>query len=241
MKNVLIITAHPDDHIFCSGLIFDLKEKGFKIKEIVLSEAELSGYVSKGKYMTNPNNKEKQNKRLIEYKSAIRKLGIDKFEIWKEPNLSIRYNKQLVLNLVKKIRLIKPIIVLTHSKVDYMRDHEKTSGIVLEAVRLASFSFKQDLGEPFVVPALLNFEGMCENNPMILIDITKNIDKKKKILSIYSSQILRNSWEVHRCIDRNLYLGSYLQQTGLRYAENYLIDKKWPLKISFEFLYKLGG
>ena len=117
-----------------------------------------------------------------------------------------------------------------------MRDHEKTAEIVLEAIRLSSYSFKQDLGQPFTVPIFLNFKGMTDNDPSILLDITDSINIKNDVLKIYASQIIDNSWECSRVLNRNLYLGSYFQKGNKTYAENYILNKKWPLKISNKLL-----
>jgi|TARA_B100001971_G_C17661513_1_gene273025 LmbE family N-acetylglucosaminyl deacetylase len=65
MKNALLITAHPDDHFFCVGMLANLKKKGFNIREIVLSKAELSGYIEKGKYVTNPDQKKKDTLSIL--------------------------------------------------------------------------------------------------------------------------------------------------------------------------------
>ena len=40
MKNILVFTAHPDDHICCAGTLMYLKDQGFEICEVVATGGE---------------------------------------------------------------------------------------------------------------------------------------------------------------------------------------------------------
>ena len=37
-KTVLIVTPHPDDHVFSAGTLLMLKERGYTIHEIVATQ-----------------------------------------------------------------------------------------------------------------------------------------------------------------------------------------------------------
>lgn len=222
-KNILSITAHPDDHVSFAGTVFELQKQGFDYYEVVLSEAEESGMVKNGRRLTKVNQPEQLKKRRQEFKKASQLLGTHQAFQLKLPNLDIGYSKKAMLKLVKIIREVRPEICLIHGKTDYMRDHEQAHILALEALRIAAISARLDLGKNFRVPQVLCFEGVAPIVPDVLIDITDVYDKKLKLLKVYESQVDSRSWQLTKALAE---LRGYGRRT--KFAEAFEVTKKFP-------------
>lgn len=228
-KNLLAITAHPDDHISFAGTVFKLQEKGFTYNEVVLSEAEESGMVKEGKRIVEVDQQEQLKKRGQEFGQASNLLRTKEVFRLKLPNFGIDYSKETLLRLVEIIRKLRPDTCLIHSEKDYMRDHEKTHELSLEALRIAAISARLNLGKNFRVPCVLCFEGVAPIIPDVLVDITDYFDRKLKLLRIYDSQV---DSRVRQLTQSQAQLRGYGRRT--RFAEGFEITKKFPLYQNWE-------
>ena len=94
--------------------------------------------------------------------------------------------------MVKEIREFKPDIILTLSEEDYHPDHRAICSIVKEAIWQAGRSAFPQYGKPFKTKTLLQYEA---DKPMSKIDFLRDIsdviEDKKRLLSLYDSQIKR--------------------------------------------------
>lgn len=223
-RNILAITAHPDDHISFAGTVFKLQEKGFTYNEVVLSEAEESGMIKEGKRLIKVDKQEQLEKRRQEFERASRLLQIREVFRLELPNFGIDYSKETMLRLVEIIRKIRPEICLIHSEKDYMRDHEKAYELSLEALRIVAISARLDLGKNFRVPQVLCFEGVAPIVPDLLVDITRYFDRKLELLKVYDSQMDSRSWQLSKS---QAELRGYGRRT--QYAEGFETTKKLPL------------
>lgn len=186
-KNVLVFTAHPDDHLLCAGTMMYLKSKGFKLIEIVFSGGEKSVWV--GNNHKNIDREKLVSVRENELSEASKLIGTDEVITLRIPSGEITRTFELVAEIVKLIRKKKPAIVLCHHPDDYHHDHRVSSKIVREAVDRATWTSMPEWGKPYRTSLVLYMEGEYITNAQILVDITKYIDKKEQLFSIYKSQI----------------------------------------------------
>lgn len=228
-RNILAITAHPDDHISFAGTVFRLQEKGFTYNEVVLSEAEESGMVKEGKRIVGVDQQEQLKKRGQEFEQASNLLRTKEVFRLKLPNFGVDYSKETLLRLVGIIRKLRPDICLIHSEKDYMRDHEKAHELSLEALRIAAISARLDLGKNFRVSQVLCFEGVTPIVPDVLVDISDVFDRKLELLQIYESQVDSRAWQLTQSQTQ---LQGYGRRT--RFAEAFEITKKFPLYQDWE-------
>jgi LmbE family N-acetylglucosaminyl deacetylase len=49
-KNIILFTAHPDDHLLCAGTLMKLADNGFYIIEVVFTSGEKSVWYGKEKF-----------------------------------------------------------------------------------------------------------------------------------------------------------------------------------------------
>ena len=115
-------------------------------------------------------------------------------------DLEVFTNAENVRRVVELMRAFDPDVVLTHSPVDYMLDHEETSRLA----RTASFGIAAPLYETRHVPPApparatpaLYYADPIEGvdplgdrvNPHFYVDITRQIEKKRRMLSCHVSQ-----------------------------------------------------
>jgi LmbE family N-acetylglucosaminyl deacetylase len=117
-----------------------------------------------------------------------------------EKDLLVFYNQRTLRKVLELVRRAKPALVLTHSPVDYMVDHETTSRLCQTACFGATApNFKTTArrrskpldrlphlyyAQPFGGRDILG----NEIRPSVCVDITTTIDRKEKMLACHKSQ-----------------------------------------------------
>jgi LmbE family N-acetylglucosaminyl deacetylase len=157
-KNILVFSAHPDDHLTCAGTLMLLKEKGFKIHEVVATKGEQGPWREKE---ANFEKNELLEKRSKEINEASKLIGIDNTSYFNLPDSKIEKNHETVDKIVEIIRKKRPDFVFTLNSKDYHTDHSEVSKMVTVGVERASWDFMKEKGEPFKVPILLWKGGCC--------------------------------------------------------------------------------
>src|SRR5437763_17105510 len=123
MKTAIAIAAHPDDIEFMmAGTLVLLKQQGYDLHYLNLSCGNLG--------TTEYNAGTIKKIRLEEAKRAANILGAY-FHTPFCNDLEIFYDDKILRELAAIIREVKQTIVLTHSTVDYMEEHNNKSRIVL--------------------------------------------------------------------------------------------------------------
>ncbi|PIT93067.1 MAG: hypothetical protein COU06_01905 [Candidatus Harrisonbacteria bacterium CG10_big_fil_rev_8_21_14_0_10_38_8] len=223
-KYILGITAHPDDHISFAGTVLKLQKQGYRYAEIVLSRAEESGMIKEGERLISVDKKDQEEKRSKEFSSAVRLLKIDPVYQLDLPNIGVSYEKETALELMRIIRALQPEMLFIHHPDDYMNDHIQASYLGLEAAKIASYSFRLDLGKNWRTPKVLYFEGVNPINAEVLVDITDEYNQKLEILKIYGSQFDDRGFQLVEGTSR--YRG-YPRRT--QRAEAFEVPKNYPL------------
>jgi N-acetylglucosamine malate deacetylase 1 len=122
---VLALFAHPDDAEFlCGGTLALLAERGVKI-EIATMTAGDCGSTSVAAAIIAQRRKE-------EARRAARLIGA-RYTCLEEKDLAVFYDLQTLRKVMELVRRTSADLVLTHSPVDYMVDHETASRLAQTA------------------------------------------------------------------------------------------------------------
>jgi LmbE family N-acetylglucosaminyl deacetylase len=199
-KRVLVISAHADDDLMCAGTLFKLKDKGYKLFEIVLTDSSEGGsYKAEQSVGSKASGLKKASKEAIDTKQnalvreaelddAAKYLGLEKLYKFKEPDLGLIYSKDLMLKVVQVIREVKPQIGIIMNQFDFHIDHREAAKIGSEAFKWAPTGVRPDLGEPVKTPIVLSAEGMIPIAANVLVDTSTYVDKKLELFKKYKSQ-----------------------------------------------------
>lgn len=186
--NILAVGAHPDDVEFmCAGTLGKLKKKGHSIFIATVANGSCGSMEYSAKEVIKIRREEaRRSAKFLDapYLCA----GID--DLMVDNIASIRIKVAAIL------RKAMPDIVFTHSVEDYMIDHVSTSTLVKDSCFCASIPNFPAKGKPIShIPYLyygLPLEGkdMYGNRikPEILIDITREMFLKEKMLACHKSQ-----------------------------------------------------
>lgn len=190
--NVLALFAHPDDAEFlCAGTLVHLAERGAAIRLATMTAGDCGSAVLPPAKIT-----------CIRRREAARAAELipAAYECLEERDLLIFYDQRALRKVLELVRRVNPTLVLTHSPVDYMVDHETTSRLCQTACFGAMApNFKtgaRPSGKPLRrVPHLYYaqpFGGRDtlgnEIQPSLCVDITATLDRKEKLLACHESQ-----------------------------------------------------
>jgi LmbE family N-acetylglucosaminyl deacetylase len=183
---VMLVTAHPDDHIVMAGTLLKLKEEfNAQIKEVTLEKGE-GGTAD-------------IDTRVKEIKEAVKFLGIEhtflkpanlEGELFESPNRVMEYKEEYFFGLIREIREFKPDIVFTLPPYDYHITHRLAAQITFDAVRMAMTSAFPKLGKKHRVKIVAYPDSIVlVKNPTLYFDITNYFEKKLYLWrEIYKSQ-----------------------------------------------------
>ncbi|OGC70713.1 hypothetical protein A2415_03685 [candidate division WWE3 bacterium RIFOXYC1_FULL_39_7] len=231
---VLVFTAHPDDHFPCSGTMIKLRKKGMELYECLFTDGETSGLFKDGKFQENVDKEELKEVRSSEFKQATKILGTKEVFLLHQPNNGIERKYDLVLEVIKIIRKVKPFVVLMHGSNDYHSDHRALYEVVSEALRAASIPKALELGERYRVPVALCFDGLYMTNAQVIVDVSDVAEEKAQIVDCYKSQIPKNSigYKVDDAIcTYRAYQRGYInyQSKSGSMSEGFSIPEKYPV------------
>jgi LmbE family N-acetylglucosaminyl deacetylase len=221
-KNIILFTAHPDDHLLCAGTLMKLADNGYYIIEVVFTSGEKSVWYGKEKFKK----EDLKKQRMKEWILARKFIGIKEGIGLGLKDSDFTRDLKIVHLIMTIIRKYKPVLVITHYHQDYHRDHNEVSKIITEAVDRASWGIAKELGEPYKTPLFLYMDGEYLNRGDILVDVSDYLEKIKKLMDIYSSQMSERM--------RNLLL-SIITYRGFfirtKAAESFELGFRSPLKL----------
>jgi LmbE family N-acetylglucosaminyl deacetylase len=172
-----------------------------------------------------------------ELSKASQLIGIDRLINLGLPDSRVQKSPEVVDEMLKLIRKEKPDLIITHNPNDYHSDHIETSTMALEAAQRAAWSCWPELGDSYQTPMMLYMEGFYLGKPHLVMDVTKFMKQKQKLLDIYSSQIYRNERDLLNSI--NNFRSFSLRDLEARAAEAFEIPEHFPLK--FANLFELNS
>jgi LmbE family N-acetylglucosaminyl deacetylase len=221
-KNIILFTAHPDDHLLCAGTLMKLSDKGYYIIEVVFTSGEKSVWYGKEKFKK----EDLRKQRMKEWILARKFIGIKEGIGLGLKDSEFTRDLKTVHLVMKIIRKYKPVLVITHYYQDYHRDHNEVSKIVTEAVDRAGWGISKELGEHYKTPLFLYMDGEYLNRGDILVDVSDYLEKINKLMEIYSSQMSERMKNLLLSIIT--YRGFFMKTKA---AESFELGFRSPLKL----------
>ncbi len=190
MPSVLAICAHPDDIEFLmAGTMLQLGKRGWDLHYVNLCDG------SRGS--TTMDQAECAATRMEESKQACKVLDAT----WYPPiyaDMEATYNTANLKKVSAIVRMAKPTILLTHSPIDYMEDHEISARLAVSAAfahgmpNLVSDPAVDVYMEPVTIyhaQPIGNTTPVGEPvHPHIFVDDTDVVDQKIEALACHASQ-----------------------------------------------------
>ncbi len=228
MTRVLSFMAHPDDsEILVGGTLFLLKSIGFELCIASMTAGDCGS--------TTHTREEISRLRVQEAQDAASFLGAS-YLCAGLNDVEVFANEQNLRRVVETMRKSDPDIVITHSPIDYMVDHEEASRLVRAAAFAAAIPLYETRQTPATAPARSTpvlyyadpIEGVDTRGYRILpdffVDITGQMEKKREMLSRHKTQ--RDWLRAHHGIDEYLdrmtdWAERYGRECGTRYAEGF--------------------
>lgn len=228
--NVLVFTAHPDDHLCAAGTLMFLADRGFTIHEVVATGGERGTRLdASGKRSTTAEPTALTAERKHEISQAAEIIGIRGVTFLGLPDSEVIRSYALLERLMATIRRERPVLILTMSSKDEHHDHRAMAGIVAEAAERASWDGYPELGAPFRTPILLAMEGMRRIVPQVTIDITPYRKRKQKAIAAYTSQA--GPAEERLLEAMNTYHGFFRREPRTEAAEAFEIPSNFPMHL----------
>jgi len=191
---VLALFAHPDDAEFlCAGTLTHLSNLGATLHIATMTAGDCGSAVMPPSKIARLRRKEAAR--------AASMVGAS-YASLAEKDLSIFYDRRTLVKVMELVRRVNPELVLTHSPVDYMVDHETTSRLVQTtcfggvAPNYRTPARGARTRPPLSrVPHLYYAEPFGgrdilgqEIRPKIFVDITSTLARKLEMLDCHASQ-----------------------------------------------------
>lgn len=204
MKNILVISPHPDDEaIGCGGTICKHIAEGDSVIVVFLTSGEKGGH---GK-----SEEETIKIREQESKNAANIFKLKHIEFWTEPDGHFEADEILLLRLVNFIiEADIQIIYVTHEKEEHP-DHIAAAKFVKQAIN--------QLPENILAPTVWMYEVWTPIQRMDhIVDISAYVDTKRKAILAYKSQCDVLAFD-EAILGLNRYRGEMHSWPGGDYAE----------------------
>lgn len=224
--DILAIAAHPDDiELACSGTILHHINMGKKVGILDLTQGELG---TRGSSVL----------RLQEAKKAAKIMGISVRENLGFDDGFFENNKSNQLEIIKKIRLYQPEIILCNAIQDRHPDHARASTLVSEScfysglIKLETI-LDNKMQASWRPKAVYHYVQDRYSKPDFVVDITSYMDKKMESILAFESQFYNpNSKEPESPISSKEFLeftksraAEFGRQIGVKYAEGFTVER----------------
>jgi N-acetylglucosamine malate deacetylase 1 len=188
--SVLAIAAHPDDiELGMAGTLLQLADRGWEVHYFNIANGCCGSKTL--------NRAQCAAVRLEEARHAASLIPAH-FHPPICDDLEVFYNPSLLAKVSSVVRAARPTIVLTHSPVDYMEDHQNASRLAVGAAFIrampncpsepAAFPFEHDI-------ALYHAQPHGNRDPLgqwvqptHFVDVESCLDRKRELLAAHRSQ-----------------------------------------------------
>lgn len=190
----LVIAAHPDDGDFgCAGYASQLAALGREIHFLVCTNG------AKGTSDRNMTHERLVALRRDEQREACRRMGVADVHFLDNEDGELIYDRHLLEQLVRYIRMLRPHTVLTHDPTDIIvrdsfinhPDHRATGTAALDAVYPTArdhLNFPEHLAEGLEPHKVREVLLWGSNQPNFDVDITPDVDRKIHALTAHVTQ-----------------------------------------------------
>ena len=201
MKVVLAVGAHPDDiELGCAGTLARHKKNGDKVFLLVLTKGEASGDI---------------RLREKECRKAAKMLGVDRLFFGDLEDTKVNDGRSTIDVIEKVVDEVKPNIIYAPSCKDTHQDHRNAGHSTLSAGRRCKM--------------ILQYEGASTQRdfvPELFVDIKDTFDLKKRVISLFGTQLRGHNGQYARAANALTGLASFRgYQAGLSVAEAFEVGK----------------
>lgn len=225
---LLTVMAHPDDaEILVGGTLLHLKDLGWQLGLATMTSGDCGSATH-------------SKEEIMRIRSAEAQAAADFLEAWYGcaglMDAEVFANPENLRKVVELLRSFDPHVVVTHSPVDYMLDHEETSRLVRGATFVAAVPLYQTRGESTALaarstPALYYADPIEGKGPLgdriypqFYVDISRHLSGKRDLLAHHKSQ--REWLRRHHAMDEYLermtaWAALYGSECGCAYAEGF--------------------
>lgn len=219
MRNIIVISAHPDDETLgAGGTILKHVANGDNVYWLIVTNVlENQGF-----------SKERVESRQLEISIVGKMFGFEKIFNLNYPTMLL--SSSSLIKMVPEISSIfsevKPEIIYTLNRSDAHSDHR----VIFDAVMACTKSFRY----PFIRQILM-YECISETEfapalaekaflPNYFVDVTDYIDKKNEIMKVFESEIAEHPFP--RSIENIKALAHFRgASVGVKYAEAFQLLK----------------
>ena len=188
--NVLAVVAHPDDIEFVmAGTLLLLAERGWKTHYFNIANGCL-GSMSTDRTET-------ARIRLMESRNAAKLLGAEFYSPICD-DMDIQYSRENLARVLSVMRTANPTIVLTHSPIDYMEDHEISCRLAVSAAfgkNMPNFESIPPVAATTHPVAIYHAQPHGNQTPLmepvipdLFVNIESVLSKKRAMLECHKSQ-----------------------------------------------------
>lgn len=172
----LIFSPHADDETYgMGGTLIQAAANGIEIHLVVLTDGSLGGQELNLAAV-----------REAEVKKVALMLGVVNLDFWKQPDRSLSLSEPLVAKTVNKIKGVSPAAVFFPGPMEPHPDHRSTALLVWSALQSLASEER---------PIAYSYEISVQNPINLLVDTSKQRQKKSILMGIYSSQNSQNNYE----------------------------------------------
>ena len=222
---VLAVGAHPDDlEILCGGTLARFAAEGHEVVMCHATKGDRGSFVHTSEEIARIRDGEARAAAAVIGAEHAR-LGLSDGEV----NAADPEQQRLVADLVRGAR---PDLIITHSRGDYMGDHDEISRLVFECSFYATLPL-YETGKPHHPPVtpvyfMETIMGLGFT-PTEYVDVSDVIDRKVAMLEAHSSQLtwLRDHDGVDIVEQMKTTARFRGQQCGVAYAEGFVPCNTW--------------
>jgi len=224
--NILGIGCHPDDlEVGCGGTLAKYAKQGHKVFMCHIANGDLGHMVHMPPKLRAIRDKEA--------KKAAAVIGAESLTIDVGDAMVEAGDKGYRDKLVEIVRYTKADVVITHNNEDYMRDHEQSSRLAVDASFCCTLPHlvPERQRHPMFVPVFyMDTLAGIGFIPTEYVDITDEIEQKLEALACHESQV---KWMLeHDHIDFLDFVRTCNKYRGLQsnclYAEGFRQYAGWP-------------
>ncbi|WP_158633559.1 PIG-L deacetylase family protein [Tautonia sociabilis] len=220
---VLAIAAHPDDiELLCAGTLARFLELGSSVHLAVVSKGDRGGPSGPDPSLADRRRAEAEAAAAL-LGAPIDFLGFGDSEVFDTPEARSRF--------VSVIRKARPELILTHAPEDYHIDHVRVGELATMASWFAASGGHMGEHPPLArPPAVVYMDTIAASNfePSHYVDISEQIDLKRRMLACHASQTGRDDGGIHalqELAETQARLRGF--QAGVRFAEAFRPAPLW--------------
>jgi len=202
-NGILVLSPHPDDEtIGCGGTIIKYTNMGIRVKIVFITDGQKGDFQKRyGQHYI--------CLRRSAAQKAMEILGVKEYEFWGyEDRLLYQKEKKLSKKILEEVKKFNPDLIFFPSPFEIHPDHR--------AIFNAVWKIRKKLKKKLVL-----YEIIIGLYPNILVDITNEIEKKKKAMKCYYTELYYNNY-FDKIIGLNRFRTLTLAET-VRYAEGFIL------------------